>query len=202
MVIVDDGSNTAADVVAEFDDPRLRLIEAEHGGACRARNIALDHAKGDVIAYLDDDNLLDSSWLHAVAWAFRNHPDESVLYGARLLDVPRGHGDAHDTMPWVQFIPFDRGALEQDNIADMGVLAHRADVDARFDESLVECGDWDFFLSLTEHVRPLELPTIAFYYRTHLTERLTGMQPDDASVVREKWRRHRASNHPSESESR
>ncbi len=202
MLVVDDGSNTAADVVAEFDDPRLRLIEVEHGGVCRARNVALDHAKGDVIVYLDDDNLLDPSWLHAVAWAFRNNPDTSVLYGARVLDVPRGHGDARDSLPWVQFNPFDRAALEQDNFADMGVIAHRSDVDARFDESLIECGDWDFFLSLTEHVRPLELPSVAFYYRTHLTDRLTGMQPNDASVVRDKWRRHPSSNHRSAAESR
>lgn len=193
MVIVDDGSDTAAAVVAGFDDERVRLIDADHGGVCRARNIALEHVKGEIVTYLDDDNWLDPGWLHAVEWAFRNHPASSVLYGARVLDdVTRAHGMGDGGWPFLQFNAFDRAALEQDNFADMGVLAHRADHPARFDDPLVECGDWDFFLSLTEHETPLELPAIAFYYRTDGTDRLTGQQPEDAARVRQKWAARRA----------
>jgi predicted AlkP superfamily phosphohydrolase/phosphomutase len=192
MVVVDDGSETAAPVVAEIGDPRVRLVEVDHGGVCRARNIALDHARGDIITYLDDDNLLDPSWLHAVAWAFGNRVDASVLYGARVIDdFSRVHGNNAGGWPWVQFNRFDRAALEQDNFADMGVIAHRRGVDARFDEALIECGDWDFFLSLTEHEDPIELPSVAFYYRTDGTDRLTGLQPSDADVVRRRWQ-HRS----------
>src|SRR5204863_9164294 len=41
MVIVDDGSHTARPVADEFDDKRLRVIDADHGGACHARNVGL-----------------------------------------------------------------------------------------------------------------------------------------------------------------
>ncbi len=193
LIVVDDGSNSAAAVVDGFGDDRIRLVEIEHGGVCRARNVGLELAKGEIVTYLDDDNWLDPGWLHAIAWAFRNHPDDDVLYGVRVIDdVNRVHGLAPGGWPWLQFLPFDRAGLECGNLADMGVIAHRASCQARFDERLVECGDWDFLLALTEHVTPLELPAIAFYYRTDGTDRLTGQQPEDAPAVREKWARRRA----------
>jgi glycosyltransferase involved in cell wall biosynthesis len=193
MVVVDDGSLTAAKVAAAFGDDRITVYDADHGGACHARNVALEHVRGEIITYLDDDNWLDPGWLHAVAWAFRNHPDRSVLYGARIFDDSvRSYGAGEGGWPWLQFEPYDRQLLEQGNMADMGVIAHRSGLDARFDESLVECGDWDFFLSLTERHEPLELPVIAFYYRTDGTDRLTGLRPTDDDVVRQKWARRRA----------
>ena len=48
-----------------------------------ARNIGLAAAKGSVIVYLDDDNVMDANWLRAVAWAFTRLPDVAFLYGAR-----------------------------------------------------------------------------------------------------------------------
>lgn len=188
MVVVDDGSHTAAAVIAGFDDPRLRVFEADHGGACAARNLALGHARGDVITYLDDDNTLDPGWLHAVAWAFADRPDHDVLYGARLIDDSvRVYGQGQGGWPMMQFVPFDRVELLRHNFADMGVIAHRSCVPVRFDESLVECGDWDFFLALTECHQPLELPAVAGYYRTGGTDRLTGQQPGDFYRVQAKW---------------
>lgn len=73
------------------------------------------------------------------------------------------------------------------------MIAHRAGLPAaRFDESLWECGDWDFLLALTEDCVPLELPAIAVYYRTDGQDRLTGAHHGDAQRVREKWARRRA----------
>ena len=188
MVVVDDGSHTAAGVVASFNDARLRVFDADHGGASAARNVALAHVRGDVITYLDDDNWLDPGWLHAVAWAFSNRPDRAVLYGARIIDDSvRVYGQGEGGVPWMQFNPFDRTMLLQHNFADMGVIAHRRSVAARFDESLVECGDWDFFLALTEASEPFELPAVALYYRTNGTDRLSGRKPSDFYKVQAKW---------------
>ncbi|HAP77444.1 MAG TPA: hypothetical protein DCR14_15355, partial [Acidimicrobiaceae bacterium] len=183
-----DGSDTAAPVVASFDDPRLRLFDAQHGGACAARNVALQHVRGDIVTYLDDDNWLHPGWLHAVAWAFASRPDHDVLYGARIIDDSlRVYGTGEGGWPWMQFNPYDRAMLLQHNFADMGVIAHRARCQARFDESLVECGDWDIFLALTADAPPLELPAVAALYRTSGDDRLTGQRPSDFYRVQEKW---------------
>ena len=191
MLIVDDGSHTARDVVASFADPRLRVFDAEHGGACAARNVALDEVQGELVTYLDDDNLLDPGWLHAVVWAFRNHPSASVLYGARIIDDSiRVYGFGDGGWPWLHFNPYDRRTLEQGNFADMGVMAHRVNVSVRFDENFVESGDWDFFLALTANTTPLELPVVAMYYRTDGKDRLTGQSRGDEELIRKKWAAH------------
>ncbi|MDO8390808.1 MAG: glycosyltransferase [Actinomycetota bacterium] len=191
MIIVDDGSNTAGPVVDGFADDRIKLFHIDNGGAARARNAALQHVSGDIITYLDDDNFLDPSWLHAVAWAFRHHPDTSVMYGVRIFDDSSAVFRGERGWPWVNFSEFDRQALEQSMFADMGVLAHRSDVPARFDESLKEAADWDFFLALTEDAPALALPAIAVYYRTDGDVRLSGGHPSDHEVIRQKWARRR-----------
>jgi glycosyltransferase involved in cell wall biosynthesis len=55
-----------------------------------ARNAALDRATGDIIAYLDDDNVMHPSWLKAVAWAFDKRPNVDVLYGGIISTTPTG----------------------------------------------------------------------------------------------------------------
>jgi predicted AlkP superfamily phosphohydrolase/phosphomutase len=194
LVVVDDGCETGAPVVAAVADPRITYRAVPHGGVCAARNIGLDLATGEIITYLDDDNTLDPGWLHAVAWAFAHHPEHDTLYGARVIDDrDRVHGRPPSGLPMVQFSPYDRAGLEMGNFADIGVLAHRAGAaGARFDESLWECGDWDFFLALTEHQPPLELPMVALHYHTDSKDRLTGRFPDHEQIVREKWARRRA----------
>ena len=125
-------------VVAEVGDERVTAIEIEHRGPAAARNAGLTAARGSIITYLDDDNVFDPGWLQAVTWAFANHSDDDVLYGARVIDDEiRVHEVGEGGWPWLQLNPFDRSQLRQDNIADMGVMAHRAGLPgARFDERL------------------------------------------------------------------
>ena len=193
-MIVDDGSDIAKSIVSEFGDDRITASAVAHGGPCAARNAGLDIAAGEIITYLDDDNTLDPGWLHAVSWAFANNPESAVLYGARVIDDwDRVSSLGTTGWPRVQFSPFHRASLELRNNTDMGVMAHRAGLPAaRFDESLWECGDWDFLLSLTEDCVPLELPAIAVYYRTDGQDRLSGVHADDVQRVREKWASRRA----------
>jgi glycosyltransferase involved in cell wall biosynthesis len=59
VIVVDDCSTDATrDVVARWEDPRVRLIALpRNGGPVRARNHALAHARGRYIAALDQDDL-------------------------------------------------------------------------------------------------------------------------------------------------
>lgn len=61
LIIVDDGSSDGTlDVVAKFQrrDPRIRLVaeRANHGPA-HARNLGLDQARGDLIGFIDSDDI-------------------------------------------------------------------------------------------------------------------------------------------------
>jgi glycosyltransferase involved in cell wall biosynthesis len=180
LLVIDDGSvdDTAA-LLARNEDPRLRRLAGSGQGECAARNIGLDAAHGDVIVYLDDDNRFDPDWLKAVALTFNSLPDTAVAYGARVCDdFGRVHHQAGNGRPWMQFAAWDADAVEDFNIADTNVLAHRPSHE-RFDEELSFYGDWDLLLRLTRERAPVEIPAIASYYRTDVDGRMTTTVPQE-----------------------
>jgi hypothetical protein len=197
LLVVDDGSTDAtAELLDRYDDPRLRRFRTDHVGASGARNRALDEVRGDVVAYLDSDNRMDRDWCKAVVWAFTTNPDEHALYGARVIDHPeRVYGPEVGPFPAVQFEPFDRAALEVGNFADMGVLAHRAGLDVRFDEELIWYGDWDLLLQLTADRAPIELPALACCYAAGPADRLTPVAGEDLPPAVEVDRRRVRARH-------
>jgi glycosyltransferase involved in cell wall biosynthesis len=148
-------------------------------GPCGARNAGLDAAHGDLITYLDDDNLFDPQWLKAVAWTFRTLPQTSVCYGVRVFDdAGQGLHGVTSGRAGMHFLGWDAERIRLGNIADMNVLAHRRS-DVRFDEQLAYYGDWDLLLQLSKDVEPVELPAIAVYYRTDAPGRLSSTLPPE-----------------------
>ena len=58
VLIIDDGSvDQTCQIVMNIKDSRLRLIKADHQGACAARNRGIHEARGIYIAFLDSDDI-------------------------------------------------------------------------------------------------------------------------------------------------
>ncbi|MEO8577818.1 MAG: glycosyltransferase [Gemmatimonadales bacterium] len=67
IFVLDGCTDGTAAIVSEFD---FKVVEVENGGLSRARNLGLQHASGEIIAYLDDDAYPDEHWLKYLAWSF------------------------------------------------------------------------------------------------------------------------------------
>ncbi|WP_279626194.1 glycosyltransferase family 2 protein, partial [Psychrobacter piechaudii] len=68
-LVVDDGSPDNSITLAKElvgDDPRFIFLEKENGGQGSARNLGLDHARGDYIAFLDSDDYYEPDYLDAM----------------------------------------------------------------------------------------------------------------------------------------
>jgi glycosyltransferase involved in cell wall biosynthesis len=181
--VIDDGSeDDTAQYLRSIDDARVKRLTAPGAGACAARNVGLEAAHGDVIAYLDDDNLYDRHWLKAVAMTFRLKPSARVVYGVRVYDDSgRLLGAAPSGRAGFQFARWDRDAARNYNTVDTSVIAHRRS-EARFDEELETLGDWDMLLQLVADNEPVEIPAIAAYYRTDSPGRLSTTSPAEQLV--------------------
>jgi GT2 family glycosyltransferase len=68
VIVVNDGSTDSTAAIAGRYG--VRLISVENGGLSRARNIGLNAATGQIIAYIDDDAYPDPHWLTYLAATF------------------------------------------------------------------------------------------------------------------------------------
>lgn len=176
-VVVNDGSTDDTGVFLRTlseHDSRIRVIEATGVGPGGARQLGLEQADGDVIAYLDDDNLMSDGWLRAVVEVFGRQPELNAVYGAQLREV-----DA--TEPWLLLEPFDELRLLEGNFIDIGAFAHRPIGGVAHRPDVRGLEDWDFILAVSETHTPVPLPVIASVYLTRAGGRRT-LVPDQYEV--------------------
>jgi glycosyltransferase involved in cell wall biosynthesis len=81
LVVVDDGSTDGTEaLLARVRDRRFRYVAGRHAGVAAARNVGVKHARGDLIAFLDSDDLWRPDKLeHEVAFLGR-HPEAAAVF--------------------------------------------------------------------------------------------------------------------------
>jgi glycosyltransferase involved in cell wall biosynthesis len=88
-IVVDDGStDDTRDVVDRYRAAGLPLtyLYQPWSKMGAARNLALEHARGEIAAFTDDDCTVDPGWLGAIAQAFVDHPDAPGVQGKTVTD--------------------------------------------------------------------------------------------------------------------
>jgi glycosyltransferase involved in cell wall biosynthesis/GT2 family glycosyltransferase len=173
LIIVDDGStDETAAIVQAIDDPRIILIRLpENRGVSVARNRALDEAKGDIIAYLDTDNLWDTDYLAIMTGALSERRGYQSAYAGQVIyQTVAGSGDIPDRQEQkaIRLCPFNRSRLEERNFIDLNVFVHRRHLHGLhggFDEQLRRLVDWDLILRYTRDTPPLMVPALLGGYQ-------------------------------------
>jgi GT2 family glycosyltransferase len=88
IVVVENGPASQATrrmLSSEFaSEPRLRYVEEPKRGAARARNAGLAVAEGHIVAFLDDDVVVDAAWLDHCVQAFETADDIACVTGLIL----------------------------------------------------------------------------------------------------------------------
>jgi len=87
VIVVDDGSESPAEtVVSSFcNQLNITLITQPHSGPAIARNKGAAHAKGEFLAFTDDDCTPAPEWLKTLALRFNGTPDNMI--GGRTLNA-------------------------------------------------------------------------------------------------------------------
>ena len=132
VVVVDNDPVTdeTAALMPSRPETNLRYARESRRGLAAAHNCGLEHTSGSIIAFTDDDVIVDRNWLTEVARAFQAGPDVACVTGlimpaelqtpAQLLLETHGHFskgfvqrlvDCHGHRPQDQLFPFAVGRL-------------------------------------------------------------------------------------------
>jgi O-antigen biosynthesis protein len=166
LIISDDGSTDNTEEVVyrlSFSDYRIKYIKNEHAGVSRARNIGLEHSAGQLIAYLDSDNVWAEHYLLLMVNTLIDNSYANTLYCAIKRVI--------DTSPLKELISFrhyDRKYLLSRNYIDMNIFMHRRHLFEKlggFNEEINVLEDWDLIMRYTKDNSPYVLECIlATYY--------------------------------------
>lgn len=82
LIIVDDGStDDSREIISSFSDPRIKKVFKANGGQLSAFNEGFKISSGDIVCFLDADDMYQPGYLSAVAGQFAGYPDCRCLLG-------------------------------------------------------------------------------------------------------------------------
>ena len=89
LLVVDDGSTDGTRRVLDGLVPRVRVLKQSHAGAEAARNLGLEHARGEFVAFIDSDDVWYADRLSRQLPLFRRAEVGVVFGNAALVDYRR-----------------------------------------------------------------------------------------------------------------
>ena len=145
LLVIDDGSDDkTVEVIETFlNDERVRLIRASHGGVSAARNKGLENSSGEMVAYLDSDNVWTVDYL-ATMVGYMSSNSADVAYSQ--IEI------INDNNRQIRGEGYDRDKLLKGNFIDLNVYCHLRHIyekEGGFDESLRRMVDWDLIIRQT-----------------------------------------------------
>jgi glycosyltransferase involved in cell wall biosynthesis len=167
---VDDGSADATPAFLEsVGDDRLRVVRhATPRGVSSARNRGIVEARGEWIAFLDDDDLWAPTKLIAQVNAARESGREWVYAGDIMVDANHQIvGGFPPPPPQVVLDLLPRRNLVPGGCSGVMVTRRLLDSAGGFDPNLVNLADWDLWIRLGLHDTPASVPEPLVAYRLH-----------------------------------
>lgn len=166
-IVVDDGStDESAAIAARFAD--VRVVSQPNRGLSAARNAGLHASHGDVLIFLDADDVLLPGAIEAAARALESHPEASMTFGRlELMDA--------DGRPLDYPLPrvtsnFYEEFLKRNYIRTPAMAAFpRATFDAvgAFDPACSPSADYDLYLRIARQYPITAHDTLVARYRQH-----------------------------------
>lgn len=176
LIIVNDGSNDGtADKISKFTDTRVRIFHQTNSGEAAARNVALEHACGEFIAFLDADDLFLPDHLLAAVNYLQTHENRDGVYSdGYYIDQ---NGNQLKTLSSRRKGPFT-GRVYEEVVRGSNVFGPPVCVvlraspitqfELRFDENIIIGPDWEFFIRYADVAQFGYLDQITCHYRVHL----------------------------------
>lgn len=178
VIVVDDGSIDATSAVAARYGGRVQLFRQKNQGLAGARNAGTQIASGDVVYFLDADDLMLPGALAAVRRAFQIEPRAGAVTGNYRRREPDGKeevawvGEAEDSILHRSDLP---GMLRKNRLSSHCALRREVLQEFPYDPQWTACEDLDLWVRLLLADIPIiTLASALTVYRVGRMSALTG----------------------------
>lgn len=178
-VVQDGASKDASPHIIERYKERLTFSEsAPDSGQTNAINKGFRHTRGEIMAWLNSDDVLLPGTLRTVGKYFAEHPDVDVVYGHRIIIDESGM----EVGRWVMPPHTNRILSYADYIAQETLFWRRRAWDkagGQVDEAFRFAMDWDLILRLRDSgARFVRLPHFLAAFRVHAAQKTSAQITD------------------------
>lgn len=174
--VVQDGGSAdgTVEILRKYDTALHRWTSEPDGGQTEAINRGFQATRGEIMGWLNSDDLLLPGSLHFVADFFCRHPKVDAVYGHRVLidegdrEIGRWVVPPHDgkVLTWADYVP-------QETLFWRRLLWER--VGGRVDEGFQFAMDWDLLLRFQEAgARIVRLPRFLGAFRVHTRQKTSA----------------------------
>ena len=106
----------------------FRMVEEPLAGKCRAQNAAIKLARGEIIAFFDDDVVVTPEWLNVAAYFFK-HETFDVMQGPILVPPEIEHDEnfvrAQRKFRTINFVKYPSGLKEIKTLTGANMAVRR-----------------------------------------------------------------------------
>jgi glycosyltransferase involved in cell wall biosynthesis len=168
VVVVDDGStDDTRDRLAPYQD-RIRYIYQSNQGLHGARNTALRAGTGDLVAFLDSDDLWHPRKLELQVRFLAAHPEAGLVAADAVADLSAGWPEVKASeMAATAYTLRDLVLCSRFGVSSVLVRRSCLDRVGLFEAGLRGVEDRDLWLRIAEHFPVFKLHQPLWWYREH-----------------------------------
>jgi glycosyltransferase involved in cell wall biosynthesis len=178
-IVINDAGQDVSAIVDRFPNT-LYLVNPVNIGLGATRNVGLCHARGDYIAYLDDDDI----WF----------PEHLAVLYEHLRSLPHIHAAYTDCYRWYDeknlFAGIDKNVArineERRNVAAIICVMHEQALLEKigYFADMRQMEDWDFLIRLSRQIGMLHIPRYTACYSKRLDD---GQLTSNEEAMRQAW---------------
>ncbi len=155
LAVDDHSADSSVEILKKITDPRLKVICCEtNGGACKARNIGIAHARGKYIAFQDSDDQWHKDRLQRTLEALQKENADLVFCAREVQTVQNGIVTGKKIPDYNLNLREDKlAALLRFNCVSTQTITGKREVfeNVQFDLEFPRFQDWDLALQAVLH---------------------------------------------------
>lgn len=185
-IIIDGGStDNSIDIIKKYENYLFYWQSQKDKGQADAVNQGLRRSNGEIIGWINSDDVYVKGTFHKIVKAFYNHPDCIVVHGNRILINNMG-----DVTGWMCLPPFDPETFTY-NICSETVFWRRSAMQevGFMNINLQFALDLEFFCRLYKSGKFLKLNEYLGYFRCHPKNKSSTIYHIGQEEAQREWKR-------------